>query len=266
MQIQSNLAGSAVLHPKLEQRDVLGQRLDATSYADATRRVLDWAKKGESKYVCLSNVHMVMEGWDDPDFRHIINSADLIAADGVPLVWGLRALGVAHASRVYGPDLTLSVCRAAAEQGIPIALYGGREESLQGFIQFLESRFAGIEISCAIAPPFRPVTAEEDQQYMQAIELSGARILFVGIGCPKQERWMHAHRGAILMPMLGVGAALDFHSGRIKQSPAWMQKCGLEWFFRLMIEPKRLWYRYCFHNPRFVFLFLRQLLYHRTLP
>lgn len=242
----------------IECRYVLGQRLDATSYNDATERVLNWARRGESRYVCVTNVHVVMEGWDLPEYRSIINRSDLITPDGVPLVWSLRALGVANASRVYGPDLTLHICDRAAKEKIRIGLYGGTEASLAEFVEFLEQRFRGIEIACAISPPFHPLTGEEDAAYTEAIRASGAQVLFVGIGCPKQERWMAAHKGKLKLPMLGVGAAFDFHSGRVKQSPAWMQAAGLEWLFRLSMEPRRLWRRYAWHNPRFALLFLWQ--------
>ena len=244
----------------LEPRYVLGQRLDATTYTDATARIVDWAKRGEFRYVCLSNVHMVMEGWDSAEFREIINTADLITTDGVPLVWCLRALGVPSALRVYGPDLTLHVCAAAAQQQLPIGLYGGTAQSLKEFAAYLQSRFLAIEIACSIAPPFRPLTEAEDVAYTEQLAESGARILFVGIGCPKQEIWMSEHRGRLNMPMLGVGAAFDFHAGRVKQAPAWLQRIGLEWLFRLLMEPRRLWRRYAWHNPRFMLFFIGQLL------
>lgn len=249
--------------PELQTRYVLGQRLDATSYQDATRRVLDWARQRKPSYACVTNVHVVMEGRDNSGYREIINQGDLITPDGVPLVWALRLLGVKQASRVYGPDLTLHICDAAAREGLKIGLYGGTEESLRDFVQVLSDKFPGIEVSCAISPPFRSLTEEEDAAYTRQIQESGAQLLFVGIGCPKQERWMAAHKGALNMPMLGVGAAFDFHSGRVKQSPAWMQKLGLEWFFRFLMEPKRLWRRYAWHNPRFVLFFALQLIFKR---
>lgn len=243
---------------ELEHRYVIGQRLDVTSYADATARVLRWAEQGESRYVCAANVHVLMEGWDDAEYRKITNQGDLITPDGVPLVWSLRALGVSNATRVYGPDMTLHICADAARRGIKIGLFGGTRDSLADFVSFLKRRFTCIEVVCAISPPFRPLSREEDAAYTEEIRASGAQVLFVGIGCPKQERWMAAHKGKLMLPMLGVGAAFDFHSGRVKQSPVWMQRAGLEWLFRLMMEPKRLWRRYVWHNPRFVFYFIRQ--------
>lgn len=243
----------------LEHRHIVGMRVDATSYEDATHRIIAWTKTKTGKYVCASNVHMVMETYDRPKFAQIVNQADLVTPDGMPLVWGLRALGIKNADRVCGPTLTLSVCEAAAQMNVPIALYGGTSESLAAFTSFLVQLFPTINIVCQISPPFRELTLAEDRAYTQQIVDSGAQILFVGIGCPRQEIWMSEHRGKIPAVMLGVGAAFDFHSGRVKQAPMWMQQVGLEWLFRLMVEPRRLWKRYFKHNPRFVFLFLMQL-------
>ncbi|QFP78499.1 WecB/TagA/CpsF family glycosyltransferase [Deinococcus sp. AJ005] len=235
-------------------------RVDVTTYADATARVMDWARSGQGRYICASNVHMVMETSDSAEFRDVVNGADLVTSDGVPLVWALKALGVPQAERVYGPTLMLHVCEAAAREGVPIALYGGTPESLEEFVVFLHSHYPGIEIACLIAPPFRPPTPEEDALYTQQIADSGARIVFVGIGCPKQERWMAAHTDRLDAVLLGMGAAFDFHSGRVRQAPPAMQKLGLEWLFRLIMEPRRLWKRYAKHNPRFVGKFALQLL------
>jgi N-acetylglucosaminyldiphosphoundecaprenol N-acetyl-beta-D-mannosaminyltransferase len=242
----------------LEHRYILRMRVDATSYEDATQRVLAWAQAGESCYVCAANVHMTMEVYDSPEFANVVNNSALVTPDGMPLVWALRALGIKNASRIYGPTLTLHVCKAAACEGVPIGLYGGKSESLAAFAEFLQKRFPGIQIPCQILPPFRPLTPEENAAYTQQIVDSGARIILVGIGCPRQEFWMAAHKDCIPAVMLGVGAAFDIHSGRVKQAPSWMQKSGLEWLFRLFMEPKRLWKRYFKHNPRFVLFFLMQ--------
>lgn len=241
-------------------RDILEMHVDVTSYSDAAGRVVNWASDGLSRYVCAANVHMVMESHDDSAFQDVVNGADLVTPDGVPLVWALKLLGVQEATRVYGPDLTLHVCKKAAEQRIPIGLYGGTPDSLEAFVEFLETSYPGILINCTIAPPFRPLTPEEDERYTKQINESGVRILFVGIGCPKQEKWMAEHKDKCSAVMLGVGAAFDFHTGRVKQAPSWMQRMALEWLFRLIMEPKRLWKRYFKHNPRFVLLFLRQII------
>ena len=245
-------------------REILGMRVDATSYSDATKRILNWASSGESRYVCVANVHMVMESYDSPIFKKIVNQADLITPDGTPLVWALRFLGISNATRVYGPTLTLHLCQAASEQGVPIALYGGTDDSLDSFVCFLKKSFRGIKIVCQIAPPFRPLTSEEDLFYSQKITESGAGITLVGIGCPKQEKWIAKHKGRIPSVMVGVGAAFDFHSGRVKQAPAWLQQIGMEWFFRMTMEPRRLWKRYLWNNPRFVGFFIRQYFIYKS--
>jgi N-acetylglucosaminyldiphosphoundecaprenol N-acetyl-beta-D-mannosaminyltransferase len=246
--------------PILDHRYIIGMRVDATTYDDATKRIIAGAKAGKSAYVCASNVHMVMETHDSRSFADVVNSADLVTPDGMPLVWGLRGLGVKNTARVCGPTLTLTVCERAAKMNIPIALYGGTNESLVAFTTFLQNEFPAIDIACQISPPFRAITPAEDAAYTQQIVESGAHILFVGIGCPRQEIWMSEHRGRIPAVMLGVGAAFDFHSGRIKQAPTWMQKTGLEWLFRLLMEPRRLWKRYFKHNPRFIVFFSIQLM------
>jgi N-acetylglucosaminyldiphosphoundecaprenol N-acetyl-beta-D-mannosaminyltransferase len=235
-------------------------RVDATSYEDASRRVVRWACEGRSGYVCVATVHMTMEAFDSAAFRQVVNGADLVTPDGRPLVWALRSLGVRGASQVRGTDLTTHVVERAARENVPIGLYGGTPELLEVLVRVLRKRYPGVRVVCQIAPPFRPLRPEEDEAVTREIVASGARILFVGIGCPKQERWMMAHKGRIPAVMLGVGAAFDFHTGRVRQAPHWMQVAGLEWVFRLLMDPRRLWRRYAKHNPRFVGLFLMQLL------
>jgi len=241
-------------------RHILGMRLDATSYEDASRRVLHRARNELSAYVCVATVHMTMEAYDAADFQRIVNGAFLVVPDGRPLVWALKSLGVRGASQVRGTHLMSHVVEKAAHEGVPIGLYGGTPELLESLTRILRERYPGLKVACNIAPPFRPLTPEEDQTITREIVESGAPILFVGIGCPKQERWMAAHKDLIPGVMLGVGAAFDFHTGRVRQAPGWMQVVGLEWLFRLMMEPRRLWKRYAKHNPRFVVLLLAQLL------
>lgn len=250
----------------LSSRGVLGMRVDATSYADAARRVTRWADGRRSTYVCVASVHMVMEAFDSAPFREVVNGADLVTPDGKPLVWALKGLGVEDASQVRGTDLTSRVVERAAHERIPIGLYGGTPGLLESFVEVLRARYPGVEVACKIAPPFRPLSLEEDERVTREIVASGARILLVGIGCPKQEKWMAAHKGRIPAVMLGVGAAFDFHTGRIRQAPRWMQAAGLEWVFRLMMDPRRLWKRYAKHNPRFVALVLLQLVGLRRFP
>jgi N-acetylglucosaminyldiphosphoundecaprenol N-acetyl-beta-D-mannosaminyltransferase len=241
-------------------RRVLGMRVDATSYEDASRRVLRWVHEGRSAYVCVATVHMIMETFDSATFRQMVNRADLVTPDGRPLVWALRSLGVRGASQVRGTDLTTHVVARAAHENVPIGVYGGTPELLEALCQVLKTRHPNIRVVSRIAPPFRPLTPDEDEAVTREIIASGARVLLVGIGCPKQEKWMAAHKDRIPAVMLGVGAAFDFHTGRVRQAPRWMRAAGLEWMFRLLMDPRRLWKRYAKHNPRFVGLFLIQLL------
>ena len=244
----------------LESRSILGMRVDATSCHDAARRILAWAGRGESRYVCAASVNNVMEAYDADEFRSIMNEADLVTPDGMPLVWGLRALGVGYAKRVYGPDLTPAVLAGAERGRLPVGFYGGSEENLRRLLEVLRNRFPGLRTVYSFAPPFRPVTAAEDDRIAGEIRASGCRLLFVGLSTPKQERWMAAHRGRIGAVMLGVGAAFDFLAGVKRQAPPWLRETGLEWLFRLATEPRRLWRRYLKHNPRFAALFVCELL------
>jgi len=246
--------------PPLEQRVILGTRVDATSYENATGRVINWAQAHESRAVVAANVHVVMEGHDDPSLQAALSTVDLVTPDGMPLVWMLRRLGFPRQARVYGPDLTLRVCEAASKEKIPIGFYGSTVEALEALRKSYRERFPQLQIAYAYAPPFRPLTMEEDEAVVRAVNESGARILLVGLGCPKQERWVAEHRGRVHAVMMAVGAAFDFHSGRLRQAPRWMQRAGLEWLFRLLVEPRRLWRRYFRHNPRFLWLVMGQFL------
>lgn len=242
-------------------RFVLGMRVDAGNYAASTERIIGWASfaSDRPRYVCVANVHMVMESHDSPDFKRIVNSADMVTSDGMPLVWMLRSLGLPLAERVYGPTLTLHVCEAAAAEGVPVGFYGGSPAALNELTAELTTRFPSLDVRYAYSPPFRELTPDEDASVVEQINDSGARILFVGLGCPKQERWMADHSNQLPLVQLGVGAAFDFHAGRVKQAPTWMQDRGLEWLFRLAVEPKRLWKRYLYNNPRFLALAAMQL-------
>ena len=239
---------------------MLGTRVDARSYASATAAIVGWARAAQSRYVCVSTVHMVMEGHDDPAFQAVVNGADLVTSDGMPVVWALRLLGLRQARRVYGPDLTPIVCAAAAAAALPVGFYGGSPEVLEELVAGLQARLPALNVVYRESPPFRPLTEAEADAEIAAIRASGCRILFVGLGCPKQERWMAARRGQVDTVMIGVGAAFDFLAGRKRMAPEWVQAAGLEWLFRLVSEPRRLWRRYLYHNPRFVVLFGRQLL------
>ena len=242
------------------KRLVLGSTISLTSYVDAAQDVARWVPAGESRYVCAANVHMLMEAWDSPSFRDVVNNADIVTPDGMPLVWMLRAKGEKEQERVYGPTLMLHVLEAAAQENISVGFYGGNAETLEKLIKRMQAQYPRLSVGFSYSPPFRVLSPAEDEQIIQKIRQSDVRILFVALGCPKQEQWMAARCGRINAVMLGVGAAFDFHAGTVRQAPSWMQTLGLEWFFRLLQEPKRLWKRYFFHNPRFVFFALLELL------
>jgi len=243
----------------LHHREVLGMRVDATTYPDAIERVLRWAGLGGSRTIGVATVNNVMESHDDPAFREVMNDCDLVTPDGVPLVWALKLLGVGDAMRVYGPELTPRLLARAARDEVPVGFYGGSPEVIDALRDVAAKRWPGLRIAYAYSPPFRQLDEREDDQIVGDILTSGARMLFVGLGCPKQERWMQDHRERLPIVQLGVGAAFDFLAGTKRQAPAIMQRAGLEWLFRLMTEPRRLWKRYLRHNPRFVVLFGAQV-------
>lgn len=237
---------------------ILAMDVDVTCCADAVLRIMDMATDGHGHYVCVSNVHMCMETYDSETFQAVVNGADMVVPDGRPLVWAQRWISHADAEQVRGADVFSALCEEAEKKGVSVGLYGGTEATLDTLVHCMKTTFPDLHIDYAWSPPFRPLTDEEDRACVQAIADSGAKILFVGIGCPKQERWMAAHKDALPCVMLGVGAVFDFFSGSKKHAPRWMQKCGLEWLFRLACEPRRLWKRYLKQNPRFVYFFACQ--------
>ena len=233
---------------------VLDINVNETNYADAMKQIQHWAQSGESRAVYAANVHSIMEAHDDIEFRKVLNRADLVAPDGMPLVWMMRLKGVKSQQRTYGPTLMLHVLEMATRQEIPVGFYGGMPTTLEMLVKRIKTVHDGLQVVYVFSPPFRPLSREEAMHIRQDIISSGVRILFVGLGCPRQEYWIDGQRGAIPAVMLGVGAAFDFHAGVKPQAPAWMQKTGLEWLFRLLTEPRRLWKRYLQHNPRFIAL------------
>jgi N-acetylglucosaminyldiphosphoundecaprenol N-acetyl-beta-D-mannosaminyltransferase len=252
------MSAAATALEGLQSRHIVGMRVDATSYEDATERVIRWAEQGETRYVCVASVNNVMAARDDSSYADMMNGADLVTPDGMPLVWGLRVLGIPHASRVYGPSLTPLVCERAARDGISVGFYGGTPRVLERLHTELLRMFPDLKIAYSWPPPFRALSSEEEDRVVREINDSGARIVFVGLGTPKQEQWMVRHQDKLDAVMLGVGAAFDFIAGEKRQAPSWMQRRGLEWLFRLVTEPRRLWRRYLYSNPRFVGLFVLQ--------
>jgi N-acetylglucosaminyldiphosphoundecaprenol N-acetyl-beta-D-mannosaminyltransferase len=240
---------------------VLGIPLALTDY-EGTLDWMDAAVSQDSReYVCVANVHTVMASAEDPELRAAVLGASVNVPDGQPLVWALRALGHPLEDRVYGPELMSRACERAVERGQRFYLYGGRNQgALVQLALNLRQRHPGVRIVGGFSPPYRDLTEEERDAVAQDINHSGADVVWVGIGVPKQEKWMADMRARLAAPVLvGVGAAFDFHAGLVPQAPAWMQDRGLEWSYRLAHEPRRLWRRYFRYNPRFVGGFARQL-------
>lgn len=240
--------------------EIVGVPLAVSDYEEVVAWMGAVIEADARAYVTAAAVNLVMSAHEQPETMTAVLGATLAVPDGMPLVWALRALGHGRATRVYGPDLMLSFCAYAAAEGIPMYLYGGRDEAaLQLLTQRLRERFPGLRVVGGHSPPFRELTAAEERQVVADIERSGAKVVWVGTGQPKQERWMHRMRPRLKTPLLvGVGAAFDFHAGLLSQAPRWMQRAGLEWIYRLAREPRRLWRRYARYNPRFVAAFARQ--------
>ena len=252
-----------IINGKFSSSNVIGTKVIAISYDSAVCKIIDWQENRQSRYICAANVHMIMEAYDSPSYQHVINQADLVTPDGMPLVWMLRRMGYPNQERVYGPTLTVKLLKMANKESIPVGFFGSTPDVLNKLVENVKQEFPQIHIVYAYSPPFKQLSDEEDQQITESINSSGARILFVGLGCPKQEYWMHEHRGKIQAVMLGVGAAFDFIAGTKPQAPLWVQKIGLEWLFRLVTEPRRLWKRYIIHNPRFIYLASKQIIQYR---
>ncbi|MGH9807569.1 MAG: WecB/TagA/CpsF family glycosyltransferase, partial [Terriglobia bacterium] len=225
-----------------------------------------WCDVSASRYICLSNAHMVMECYDHDEFRTVVNEADLVTADGVSVKWASRWLGSRGQRRVCGPDLTIRICEMAAQEGIPVGFYGSTPKVVGALLRNVTARFPALNVAFCHAPPFRLLTIEEDDPIVCRINEAGVRILFVGLGCPKQERWMAAHRGRVFATMVGVGYAFDVLAGGTRRAPVWVQNIGMEWVVRLVLNPRRLWRRYLKHNSRFIILVLRQLFQQRLVP
>ncbi|MBE0626767.1 MAG: WecB/TagA/CpsF family glycosyltransferase [Burkholderiales bacterium] len=283
---------------------LLGSLIDVIHEDKALGRILSWARRRESRYVCLCNVHSLVTAGQDAEFALAVNASDMATPDGAPVAWMLRRLGFSGQKRIAGADLMWAVCAAAAgevgrslrviassgvdarlaannggnlirrdpagpaitnvesvEYLVPsIYLYGSSEETLTILRRQLIASFPELKIAGAYSPPFRSLTQVEDAAVIAAINNSGAGVVWVSLGCPKQEKWMAAHRGRINAVMVGVGAAFEFHAGTIKRAPLWMQRAGLEWLHRFVSEPRRLWKRYLVTNILFVLRACRQLI------
>lgn len=243
--------------------EVLGSRISALDWDDTLHVLSRWAANRDSRYVCISNVHMVVTAREDAELAQALHGADMATPDGAPVAWMLRRLGFPRQPRISGTELMLAYLAQAAGRGEPVYLLGSTEATLDGLVRALRARWPTLPIAGAWSPPFRALTEQEDAELVARINASGARTVWVSLGCPKQEKWMLAHRGRVRAVMFGVGAAFDFIAGTKPRAPRWMQRVGLEWLHRLASEPGRLWQRYLHTNTLFVIGATRQLLARR---
>ncbi|MBX3751102.1 MAG: WecB/TagA/CpsF family glycosyltransferase [Opitutaceae bacterium] len=240
--------------------NVLGVGVSALTLAQTMEMVIGVRGRLKAGYICHATVHSISEARRDPAFRRVLNGSWLTTPDGMPLVWLAHRLGHPAVNRVYGPDLLLAVCDAGRAGGLRHYFFGGAPGVADALASRLASRFPGLAIAGTESPPYRPMTAEEFTALQVRIAAAQADVVWVGLGTPKQDRfmaesWQRLDAGVLI----GVGAAFDFHSGRLRQAPRWMQRCGLEWLFRLFQEPRRLAVRYLVYNPLFVARALAQL-------
>lgn len=239
---------------------VLDSPIDGIGWATALDRILSWASHHQPRYVCICNVHSVVTARNDASFSNIIEEADMATPDGMPVVWLMRWMGFKDQERINGPDLLWRLCADASEKAVSVYFYGGSDETLRKLRLKVEAAFPKLEIAGMVSPPYRELSPEETGREIQMINDSGAGIVFVCLGCPKQERWMAANRDEINAVTIGVGAAFSYHAGTLARAPLWMQKSGLEWLFRLAAEPRRLWRRYLSTNTQFIIEALLQII------
>lgn len=249
--------GESTEWTNLNRTDILGVQISAINMGQTLETIDEWIATGASQYVCITNTHNIMMSYDDPHLRTVHNSAGLTTPDGMPMVWISRWRGQKHVDRVYGPDLLLELSEHSVERGYKHFFYGGAEGVPERLAAEMQKRYPGLDVVGTISPPYRDLTAPEDQEMVDQINASGADIVWVGLGCPKQELWMYEHVGRLKAPVLiGIGAAFDFHTGMKKQAPKWMRHAGLEMVFRVITEPRRLGPRLLKNHPRFVALML----------
>lgn len=239
---------------------MLGTWVDALRWNDAIGQILSWSRAREHRYVCFCNVHSVVTATHDPGLRQALAGADLSTADGAPIAWALRCLGFPQQERITGPDLMWRYLQQAERSNQKVFLYGSTGETMRNLQAAIARSFPRLEVAGSLSPPFRVASPAEDQAEVAAMNASGAHVVFVGLGCPKQEKWMAEHCRQINAVLIGVGAAFDFHSGMKKRAPLWWQRHGLEWLYRLGSEPRRLMRRYLVTNTLFVVGFAKQLL------
>jgi N-acetylglucosaminyldiphosphoundecaprenol N-acetyl-beta-D-mannosaminyltransferase len=252
-------ASSGGIAASRDTRPVLGVSIDVVDWDRAVDRIMAWGRERRGRAVFLCNVHVAVTASRDPALAAALRAGDLVLPDGAPVAWMQRRQGASGQSRIDGPNLMSRLLSAAERDALPVYLLGGSPAALASLEKELANRFPRLQIAGSCSPPYREPTPEENQRMVAAINDSGAGLVFVGLGCPKQELWIARHTAAVQAAMLGVGAAFDFHAKLKPRAPEWMQRTGLEWVHRLGSEPRRLWKRYVFTNSVFVVRAIWQL-------
>ncbi|MGC9502739.1 WecB/TagA/CpsF family glycosyltransferase [Baaleninema sp.] len=246
----------------IPKKHIVGSPISALSCERQMQIILSWASHRESRTVCVANVHMLMEAHSNPSFATVLERADLVTPDGMPLVWMLRLLGASGQDRVAGMDVLYSLCQQAPKYGVSVYFLGSHQAILDRMKRRLDREYPELEIAGMEPLPFRPLTPEEDEELVDRIEKSGAGIVFLSLGCPKQETWIEAHRDRINAVSIGVGGVFPVYAGLHRHAPLWVRESGFEWLYRLIQEPRRLWRRYAVTIPPFLFLAGKQLALH----
>jgi len=261
--MNSKSSSATVISVEPRGAHILGSFIDACSWRTAIYGIHRWSAARESRYVCICNVHSLVTARQNESLHNALAGADMSTPDGMPIAWMLRRMGFPNQQRINGPDLMWNYCELAESLHEPVFLYGATQATLSQLQLRLQAAFPQLPIAGIYSPPFRALTAAEDEEIIAFINASGARVVFISLGCPKQELWMAQHRGKIKAVMVGVGAAFDYHAGTLQRAPLWMQQRGLEWLHRFYSEPRRLWKRYLVTNAVFVLLSSIQLIIYK---
>lgn len=232
---------------------VMNTPIDLIDWEQAIKRLISLGHARQSAVVCFCNVHMTVTAQSFQPLANVLRQAEMVTSDGAPVAWAIRRAGFYNQERINGPDLMWRYLAHAEILGHIVSFYGGSDNTMKKLCSVVNQRFPNLKLGVTLCPPFRPLTNDEDTAYISAINEANTNVLFVGLGCPKQEVWMGEHRGSVNAAMVGVGAAFDYHAGTIKRAPLWMRDAGLEWFHRLISEPRRLWKRYLVTNTVFIF-------------
>ena len=258
------ISDSAVDH---EHVDVLGVKVSAVNMARAVELADQWVMGGRAGYICVTGVHGVMEAQKDPGLLEILNHAVINTPDGMPMTWVGQVQGVSNMDRVFGPDFMLKMCELSVDRGYRHFLYGGQPGVAEKLKEALEMRLPGLQVVGTYTPPFRTLNEQEEETLFAQLRDSKPHILWVGLSTPKQERFMAQYVDRLQVPLLiGVGAAFDYHTGRIRDSSNWIKRAGLQWLHRLLQDPRRLWRRYLSNNPAFIWNINLQMLKLRRYP